>query len=103
MKANGTGDLDLGYRLEVEHGPDNTNSACFLPHAGHVRDQYFWHPYFDFSSAKDQADLSLVVRIPREFHVATTLPQRDRIENERANRGSKVSLPDECGRPLLRS
>jgi hypothetical protein len=32
-------ELRITYDLDVEEGPDNTNSGCFLKRAGHVRNQ----------------------------------------------------------------
>lgn len=74
------GRLSLDYEIEVEEGPNNTNSGCFLKKAGHVRNQYFWHPFFDFNSPNDQADFEVTVRIPSDYRVATSVPQTERIE-----------------------
>jgi hypothetical protein len=45
VKATGDGELRLSYGVKVENGPHNTNSGCFLPDAGHVRDQDSWRPF----------------------------------------------------------
>jgi len=72
--------LTLTYSLTVEEGPNETNSGCFLQKAGHVRNQYFWHPFFDFSSAGDQADFKIEVKIPKEYRLSTSLPQTEHID-----------------------
>jgi hypothetical protein len=87
----GRGTLTLAYHLEVEHGPTETNSACFLPDFGHVRNQYFWHPFFDFSSGRDRADFDITARIPSAYRVATSIPQTETIEGRhRVVRGRTI-------------
>jgi hypothetical protein len=73
-------ELTITYSIAVEEGPNETNSGCFLRKAGHVRNQYFWHPFFDFSSAGDQAEFKIEARIPKEYKLSTSLPQTERIE-----------------------
>jgi hypothetical protein len=73
-------ELTITYSIAVEEGPNETNSGCFLRKAGHVRSQYFWHPFFDFSSAGDQAEFKIQARIPKEYKLSTSLPQTERIE-----------------------
>jgi hypothetical protein len=73
-------ELTITYSIAVEEGPNETNSGCFLRNAGHVRNQYFWNPFFDFSSAGDQAEFKIQARIPKEYKLSTSLPQTERIE-----------------------
>ena len=80
MKATGDGELRLSYGVKVENGPHNTNSGCFLPDAGHVRDQDFWRPFLEISSLKDLAHFTLKVHIPVEYRVATGFVQEEWIE-----------------------
>jgi hypothetical protein len=87
----GATELTIRYSIEVEKGPDDTNSGCFLESAGHVRNQYFWHPFFDFSATGDSADFEVEVRIPKAYQVSTSIPQIDRIEGaERIIEGKTV-------------
>jgi hypothetical protein len=92
----GSGVVTLDYEIAVEHGPDNTNSACFLENAGHVRNQYYWHPFFGFFNGNDTADFEITVRIPAAYHVATSLPQTDRVDGDtrivsgRSTRGAEA-------------
>jgi hypothetical protein len=76
----GESDLTIRYEIEVDKGPDDTNSGCFLENSGHVRNQYYWHPFFDFNSAGDSADFEIEVRIPKAYQVSTSLPQTERVE-----------------------
>ncbi|HTS24747.1 MAG TPA: YncE family protein [Bryobacteraceae bacterium] len=79
------------HKIEVEEGPNNSNSGAFLRKAGHVRNQYFWHPFFDFNSSADSADFEIELRLPREYKATTSLPQTERIEgNERVITGKSV-------------
>ena len=70
----------IRYSIVVEKGPQDTNSACFLESAGHVRNQYIWHPVLGFDSAASWADFHVEVRIPKEFRVSTSIPQTERVE-----------------------
>jgi hypothetical protein len=49
----GPSELTIRYSNEVETGPDDTNSGSFLENAGHLRSQYFWHPFFGFNTPGD--------------------------------------------------
>jgi hypothetical protein len=74
--------VTVRYSLPIPHDPDDPNSACFREHAGHVRNQYFWHPTLDFASAGAWADFHIEVRIPRQYRLTTSLPQTERVEGE---------------------
>ncbi len=74
--------LELGYIVDVAR--DSTadpNSGRFAADYGHVRNQYFWHPFFDFQSEAQNADFTIRVRAPEEFLVATDLSQTETVEN----------------------
>jgi hypothetical protein len=87
----GATELTIRYSIDVEKGPGDTNSGCFLESAGHVRNQYYWHPFFDFSATGDSADFEIEVRIPKAYQVSTSIPQTDRIEGaERIIEGKTV-------------
>ena len=55
----GEAELTIEYSLEVERAPRDPNSGCFTENFGHIRNQYFWHPMFGFSSTGDQADFQV--------------------------------------------
>ena len=80
--AQGETELILRYSLEVESDPKGANSGCFWEKAGHIRNQYFWHPYFDFGNPGDQAEFQVEARIPKEYGLTTSLPQAERVESE---------------------
>ena len=77
-------DLTIRYSIDVETGPNDTNSGCFLKNAGHLRGQYFWHPFFDFNTAADWADFDIEVRIPKEYRLSTSLAQIERRRSPRS-------------------
>ena len=88
LPKGGSGTLVLDYILRVDQPLACTGSGCFLPHAGHVRDEYFWHPFFDFNSARDRANFAITVRIPKEYELSTSVPQSERVRGtERIIRG----------------
>ncbi|WP_027388515.1 M1 family aminopeptidase [Chryseobacterium gregarium] len=71
--------LILSYSLKVDQDKKNDNSGYFDANFGHVRDQYYWHPFFNFSSGNDLAKFSIKLAIPSTYQVATTLPQTDKV------------------------
>ncbi|OWK72373.1 M1 family aminopeptidase [Pedobacter sp. AJM] len=74
--------LILAYTLKVDNDPKNENSGYFDSNFGHVREQFYWHPFFNFSSSNDLADFQLLASIPSAYHVATGLRQTDRIVDD---------------------
>jgi hypothetical protein len=76
----GEANLTLRYSLPVPHDPADPNDACFRADSGHVRNQFFWHPSFGVDSAGAWADFHVEIRIPRDYQVATDLPQTERVE-----------------------
>jgi hypothetical protein len=76
----GETEITVTYSIEVEEGPNATNSGCFLRKAGHLRNQYFWHLFFDFGSAGDQADFEIRVQIPKSYKLTTGLQQSECIK-----------------------
>jgi len=93
--AEGDRELTVKYSIEVEEGPNATNSGCFLNKAGHARNQYFWHPFFDFKSSGDLADFEVEIRIPKEFRASTSLGQTERVE------GAERIIHAKTGRPTF--
>ena len=76
----GEAELTIEFSLEVERVLRDPNSGCFTENFGHIRNQYFWHPMFGFSSTGDQADFQMLVRMPKEYSLTSSLPQTERIE-----------------------
>ena len=71
----------LDYRLPLAADTlDGANSGRFGSHFGHVRNQYFWHPFFDFGSQADRADFDVTVRAPSLYRIITDLPQTDSVQ-----------------------
>jgi hypothetical protein len=72
--------LVIAYDIDVARDSlASPNSGRFTDDYGHVRAQYFWHPFFDFHSAGDRSPLHLTVRIPDAYHLVTGLPQTDTV------------------------
>lgn len=71
--------LILEYSINVEREETDKNSAYFGDAYGHLRNQYFWHPFFSFSSPNDRADFSLYCTIPKAYYLATSLPQKETV------------------------
>jgi hypothetical protein len=84
-------ELRIEYDLAIEEGPDNNNSGCFLKRAGHVRNQYAWHPFFWFGNPNGDGAFRITARIPTPYHLATSLEQTEMLEGDtRVVRGASV-------------
>jgi hypothetical protein len=71
----------ISYRLDVARDSlGNPNSGRFTPMYGHVRNQYFWHPFLWFD---DAAMFHITVTAPASAHVATDLDQTEVVRDER--------------------
>ena len=77
----GEAELTLPYSIEVETAPEDANSGRFTEAYGHIRNQYFWHPFFDFENPGDQAEFQVEARIPKDYALTTSLPQTERVES----------------------
>lgn len=71
--------LIIEYTIQVEKDDQNKNSGYFTDAFGHMRNQYFWHPFFSFSSPNDRAEFNIYCTIPKAYHLATSLPQKESI------------------------
>jgi hypothetical protein len=78
----GEAELTLQYSIEVETAPNDANSGRFTEPFGHIRNQYFWHPFFDFANPEDQAGFQVKARIPKAYGLTVSLPQTEHIEGE---------------------
>ncbi len=74
--------LIIKYSIEVDKDEKNTNSSYFGSSYGHLRNQYFWHPFFSFSSPNDRAHFKVHCQIPKSFQLATSLSQRDSLSGD---------------------
>ena len=77
--------LVLGYELrdETERPKDSTANAATdsMPAFGAYHNTDAWHPVFTYTSANDMATMSLTVRLPAAYRLATTLPQTETVAN----------------------
>ena len=85
--------LTLEYSINVEKDEENTNSGYFGSSYGHIRNQYFWHPFFSFSSPNDRADFDLQCNIPGNFQLTTSLPQTESMVGDYRIITAKSELP----------
>lgn len=84
----GSSQCKIAYHLPVESFK-NSNSGHFSLESGHVRNQFYWHPFFDFQSPNGLADFQIEATIPAQYQLVTSLPQEDRVSgNLRRVRGS---------------
>ena len=74
--------LIVQYTISVEKDEQDKNSSYFADAFGHMRNQYFWHPFFSFSSVNDRADFTLHCTLPKSYYLATSLPQKDSVAGD---------------------
>ena len=74
--------LLIEYNIDVEQDNEDRNSSYFGNQFGHIRNQYFWHPFYDFSSPNDRAYFNVKCKIPAEYQLATSLPQTEVIDGD---------------------
>lgn len=88
----GSAELVVAYHLPVAADSlGSPNSGRFADQHGHLRDQYFWHPFFDFGNANDRATFEVTVRAPERYRVITTLPQQHHVRDGiRTTRGRSI-------------
>lgn len=76
--------LVLEYSVDVARdSATDPNSGHFAPRFGHVRNQYFWHPFFDFQSLAQNVPFSIRVSAPADAWIATDLPQTETVVDGR--------------------
>ena len=68
--------VDLFLEPSRSGRPGDTTSTAF----GAFHNTDVWHPFFDYLSANDLADITAVVRIPSEYYLTTTVPQTDSVK-----------------------
>jgi hypothetical protein len=72
----------LDYSLAATRPPTNrgSDSATAGPPAfGAYNNTDVWHPFFDYLSSNELAQISITVRIPAEYYLTTTIPQTDTV------------------------
>lgn len=74
--------LVLDYSLAASRplgirGPDSTTARP--PAFGAYNNTDVWHPFFDYLSSNELAQISITVRIPAEYYLTTTIPQTDTV------------------------
>lgn len=72
-------ELVLTYSLAAASrgGADDDGPPAF----GAFHNSDVWHPAFDYMSANQLARMNIVVRIPAEYRLTTTLPQTDTVRD----------------------
>ena len=97
-----TAQLSIEYELdEIDTNQADSNSSFWGGDFGHVRNQFYWHPLFDFNSETGKADFKIIARIPKEYQLVTTIPQTESIDgtmrvvsgkNSNQNAGTRLVL-----------
>ncbi len=70
--------VSVQYHIKVERTPGG-NSAMFADAYGHIRNQYWWHPFFGFGVDEGLADFQISIRAPERLKLAVDLPQTDAV------------------------
>lgn len=75
--------LSIDYDIIVERPEKGGNSSAFANDAGHVRNQYYWHPFFGFGEERDRARFSVQATIPAEYRLVLDIPQTESVVGDR--------------------
>lgn len=70
--------LQIDYDIAVEREAGG-NSAMFSDAYGHIRNQYWWHPFFGFGVDQGLADFRISIRAPERVKIAVDLPQTETV------------------------
>lgn len=82
----------LSYAIDVAgDSTADANSGRFEEAYGHVRNQYFWHPFLWFD--RGSTHFSVTVRAPLEYHIATDLDQLDFSDDQTRTVKAKTIEP----------
>ncbi len=82
IPKNKTAKISLEYEIEVDKNQKNRNSGFWAKDFGHVRNQFFWHPFFGFDSDTDIASFELTAKIPKDYKLVTSIPQTEKVIRE---------------------
>lgn len=85
--------LTLTYSLTVDKLEKDKESGYFDDTYGHVRNQFYWHPFFSFSSPNDQASFSIRLQIPSAYQLGSSLPQQETITGDYKIITAKTASP----------
>lgn len=70
--------ISIHYRLPMKDG-EIGNSSGWNQHAGHVRNQFYWHPFFGFGQPNSLASFHVKASIDARYRLALDLPQSDKV------------------------
>lgn len=74
----------LQYSLaasRASNGRGTDSAAAGPPGFGAYNNTDVWHPFFDYLSAHELAQMSITARIPAEYYLTTTIPQTDTVRD----------------------
>lgn len=74
----GAARVSVAYQITIERAQGG-NSAMFSDAFGHLRNQYWWHPFFGFGIDEGLAGFDLTIRAPERLKIAVDLPQADAV------------------------
>ncbi|MEP6492469.1 MAG: M1 family aminopeptidase [bacterium] len=69
----------LSYSIEATRPTRPAADSAASPAFGAFNNTDVWHPFFDYLSANDLAQVTATVRIPAEYYLTTTVPQTDTV------------------------
>ena len=79
-KKNRDAKVVLTYSLGADRLPSAGDPSS--PAFGAFHNTDCWHPFFDYLSSNDLAQIRAVVRIPSAYYLTTTIPQTDTVRGD---------------------
>jgi hypothetical protein len=71
--------LVLSYSLAASRARGGDSAGAGPPAFGAYNNTDVWHPFFDYLSPNELAQIDITVRIPAEYYLTTTIPQTDSV------------------------
>ncbi len=90
--APGRHRVTIDYELVVEREAGG-NSAMFSDAFGHVRNQYWWHPFFGFGVDQGLADFTVNIQAPERLRIAVDLPQTEVVADGQRRVTARSEVP----------
>jgi hypothetical protein len=82
QQRKGKLNISISYVINnIEQSESNRNSSFFGKIMGHLRNQYVWHPFYEYGAPNDRAMFNATIHIPAEYKLTSSTPQRDTVQN----------------------
>ncbi|MCB1023151.1 MAG: hypothetical protein KDB79_02090, partial [Acidobacteria bacterium] len=78
-------EISLEYEfpeIDTDEKENDRNSSYWGEEFGHVRNQFMWHPFYDFVDKANFARFTVKAQIPKAYQLVLDIPTREKIVGE---------------------